>query len=231
VTDSDVSRNEREEPKEVATTVEDHIDPGDPARGRGRYPFANRHVGSDTMKRFVIVLAIVLLQGCDAPWAGPTLPDGSHALNLTELSVRGPFDLGPGIIASTSLAQVRDQVISHAMGIRRRTVEETCQKYQTVPDPCWAQQVDRPGHVYVAVIINYECTSSSKDASAVGGHTLYYIHWVGNPQGVCSASMAQPNWRLYSASRSDLPSSGILTVRLVFQGSAQTDIDIQVQLT
>ncbi|TME58356.1 MAG: hypothetical protein E6I58_03180 [Chloroflexi bacterium] len=183
------------------------------------------------MKRFVIVIAMVLVQGCDAPWAGPTLPDGSHALNLTELSVRGPFDVAPAIIASTSLVEVRDQVIAHAVGIRRRTPGEVCQAYETVPDPCWAQQVDQAGHVYVAVIINYECTSSTKDASAAGGHTLYYIHWVGSPQGVCNASMAQPMWRLYSASRSDLPSSGMLRVRLVFQGSAQGDIDTQVQLT
>jgi hypothetical protein len=30
--------------------------------------------------------------------------------------------------------------------------------------------------------------------------------------------MAQPNWRLYCASRSDLPGSGILSVWLMFQG-------------
>src|SRR5438132_1855160 len=109
VTDSEVSRNECEEPKEVATTVRVHIDPANRPPGRGRYPFANRRVASNTMKRFVIVIAMVLVQGCDAPWAGPTLPDGSHALNLTELSVRGPFDVAPAIIASTSLVEVRDQ--------------------------------------------------------------------------------------------------------------------------
>jgi len=178
----------------------------------------------------LIFPAITVVHACDAPWAGPSLTDGSRPLNLAELSLRGPFDVGPDIIASTSLAQVRDQVIFRAMG-SRRTEDQVCQKYGADADPCWDQQTDQPGRVYVAVIINYECASTSKEASAIGGHTLYFIHWVGDPSGVCSASMAMPTWRLYSASRSDLPGSGTLSVRLLFQGAAPGGIETEVQLT
>ncbi len=181
-------------------------------------------------KWLLIVLVITLAQGCDAPWAGPSLPDGATPLNLTLLSARGPVGIGPNIIASTSLATLRAEVIARPTGINR-TGAQLCHAYVNDPDPCWTQQADRPGRLYIAVITNYSCTSAEKEASAISVRTVYFIHWVGNPQRTCMGALAMPTWRLYSASRGDLPASGMLTVRLQLQGTAQGDTESQVELS
>jgi hypothetical protein len=179
----------------------------------------------------VIFLVVALAQACDPPWAGPTLPDGSRPLNLTLLSAQGPIvGSGPNTMASTSLASLRAKVISTANGTKR-TQPELCQAYLNDPDPCWTQQVDRQGRLFIAVITNPECTNPTKEAAATSGHTVYFIHWAGNAQRTCSAAMALPNWRLYSASRGDLPSSGTLTVRLQLQGTEQGRAESQVELS
>ena len=181
------------------------------------------------MKSFLVIFGAVLLTACDAPWAGPSLPAGSHTLNPVQVSLQGPFGLGPDIVAATTLSAMRDLVLAH--GRDHGSGLPSCQAEPNWPDPCWTQQPDLRGRVYIAVVINYECTSATKEATALAGHTLYFIHWIGKPGGVCNASMAEPNWRLYAASRSDLPSSGTLTVRLELQGDQQQDIDSQVALS
>src|SRR6266700_6389435 len=96
------------------------------------------------MKKWVLIFpAITVVQACDAPWA-PSLTDGSRPLNLAELSLRGPFDVGPDIIASTSLAQVRDQVIFRAMG-SRRTEDQVCQKYGPMQTRAGTSRPTSPG--------------------------------------------------------------------------------------
>lgn len=184
------------------------------------------------MKRLLVILLATLLAGCDAPWAGPSLPGGAHTVNLVELSRQGPFGFsGPDVVAGTALAQVRDGVLAH-LAANGRGAQLACQAEPDWPDPCWMRQTETGGRVYVAVIINYECNANSKDATALSGRTLYLIHWVGNPGGPNGAcTVALPNWRLYAASRSDLPSSGTLTVRLELQGSRHMDIDSQVLLS
>jgi len=225
VTDSDVSRKEREELKEVAT-IDDHIGPRHADRQAPSLLGRVRHVWS-SMRWMVIVLALTVAQACDPPWAGPTLPDGSGPLNLTLLSVQGPIGIGPNIMASTSLASLRAKVISTA----DRTQPQLCQAYLNDPDPCWTQQVDRQGRLYIAVITNPECTNPTKEVAATSGYTVYFIHWAGNAQRTCSAAMALPHWRLYSASRGDLPSSGTLTVRLQLQGTERGGAESQVELS
>src|SRR6266478_3448148 len=111
VTDSDVSRNEREEPKEVATTVRDHIGPREPARGARALPVRHRYVGSNTMK-WLAVLALVFLQACDAPWAGPSLPDGGRWVSFTTVSYEGPVVDSAGILAATSTFELEASVIT-----------------------------------------------------------------------------------------------------------------------
>jgi hypothetical protein len=178
----------------------------------------------------VIILVVALAQACDPPWAGPSLPDGSRPLNLTQLSFKGPIGIGPNIMTSTSLTTLRAEVTAAIPGTNR-TQLQFCQAYLNDPDPCWTQQVDRPGRLYIAVITNPECTSPTKEASAISEHTVYFIHWAGNAQGTCSAAMAHPQWRLYSVSRGDLPSSGTLTVRLQLQGTEQGGAESQVDLS
>jgi len=181
------------------------------------------------MKWLVVAGALVALVACDAPWAGPSMPDGARALSLEQFGFHGPFDTGPDIAASTSLAQVRDMVVAHAL--EYHPGGDVCGPYTGIPDPCWRQIADQPGRVYLAVVIDYSCNADTEESAAIGGNTLYFIHWVGNPRGPCTAAMAIPNWRLYSAAGSDLPSAGVLTVRLLFEGSAQGRVDTQVVLS
>ena len=188
-----------------------------------------RNVGSNTMKRLGVGVAILLLSACDAPWDGPTLPDGSTRLSLTLITNEGPIGMSPNILASTSLSQLRGEVTSLPSGTNR-TRAQLCQGYSG-SDPCWNRQVDRPGRLYLAVITTPQCTSPTKNASAIAGHTLYYIEWVGHAQRTCGAAQAWPSWSLFSASRSDLPSSGTLTVRLQFQGTAEGGVESQAALT
>lgn len=182
------------------------------------------------MRKWVlIVLLMTFAQGCDAPWAGPSLPDGSRPLTLA-LLYAGPIGMGPNIAASTSIADLRAKVLSIPNGVNVAD-DWRCRSYPVRTDPCWNQQPERPDRLYIAVITNPECTNPTKEASAISGHTVYFIHWAGNPQRICNASMAQPNWRLYSASRGDLPSSGTLIVRLQLQGTEQGGAEAQVELS
>lgn len=177
-------------------------------------------------------MTIVGLVACDPPWAGPSFPDGAQSLNLSYVTVRGPIDVGPGVVAAISLAAVRDGVISHAMRVHE-SEQTVCalNPYDAAADPCWRHMSDQPGYVYIAVITNPECTNPVKEAAALGGHTLYFIHWVGNPQGTCSAALARPSWRLYTAPRRDFPASGTLTVRLELQGTEQGSTDTRMVLS
>jgi len=183
-------------------------------------------------KWLLIVVAILGAQACDRPWEGPSVPDGSRSLSLTLITALGLEGTGPNVIASTSLAQLRSQVISTALNGPVRTMNPLCQTYPDLRDPCWNRQVDRPGRLYLAVItFDPPCRNAVREASAISGHTLYFIRWVGNPQEACSLPQGGARWRLFSAPRSDLPSSGTLTVRLQQQGTAQGHIESQANLT
>ena len=182
------------------------------------------------MRLLFIVGALICLGACDAPWAGPSLPVGSHELSVTQLSRTGPIDFGPDVLASTSLAEVRNAVIAHATQAHSGP-DVACRAYPDLPDPCWMRLSDSRQFVYIAVITNSECVNATKEAVSLGAGTLYFIHWIGSAQGVCNMAMARPNWRLYAASRRDLPSAGTLTVRLELQGTEQRDIDTQVALS
>jgi hypothetical protein len=140
------------------------------------------------------------------------------------LSARGPFGVGPDVAASTSLATLRDEVVARAGQL-------ACEQYPNHTDPCWRLIPDQPAGVYIAVIINYACRADSKEAVAIAGSTLYFIHWIGNAQGPCNAALARPEWRLYWASRNDLPASGTVTVRLELQGTGHGEVDATVPLT
>jgi hypothetical protein len=174
-----------------------------------------------------IVLAIAALAACGAPaqpGGGPTLPNGARPLALKQLSLLGPNDVGNDVIASTSLAQVREAVIAHAH------LAQYCTANAGVADRCWGNLADESGHVYIAVVINPQCTSPTQEMTAIGGSTLYFIQWIGKPQRVCDLALMLPQWRLYSAMRSDLPKSGTLTVRLEFQGTDSSAVEAQVPL-
>src|SRR5260370_21293591 len=84
VTDSDVSRNEREALKAVATTTANHIGPGNSV-GDAHYGLIVGTFGPLNVTRSFLIACVLALGttiACDAPWAGPTLPDGGRWVTL-----------------------------------------------------------------------------------------------------------------------------------------------------
>ena len=228
MTDSDVSRKDREELKEVATTVEDHIGPS-PAGLRALLLLGSRWARLVIqMKWLVIVLALTVAQACDAPWAGPTLPAGGHWVAFTTVSYEGPNVYREGIFAGTSTAGVEAAVLGfETSGHSGYRLDQACWA------PCWRLvRAEEPGLLYLAVATFSDgCDNTVKEAAAVAGRALYLIHWVSSPNGSrCDAAPTQ-RWRLLSVSRRDLPGPGTLTVRLQMQGADQGGFESVVELS
>jgi hypothetical protein len=99
-------------------------------------------------------------------------------------------------------------------------------------DP-WTKVNERRDVLFVAVSTYNECNRPTKDKLAFGNNTLYFVHWIGNPIGVCNANMATPHYRLFAVPRAPLPKTGSLLVELVVQvqNSGTTVVDTsQVEL-
>ena len=92
---------------------------------------------------------------------------------------------------------------------------------------------NEPGELYLAVLTANECRRSVAEDQELEGRTLYFIHWVSQPNGVCNEMMALPSYRLYTVPRSELPRLGQLTVELLIQDelSGTSHIDTEVDLT
>jgi hypothetical protein len=159
--------------------------------------------------RLLIVLALVVLQACDAPWAGPALPAAGQWISFRTVSSEGPIAVKSGIFAANSISALEAAVATSGY-----TLKQAC------PPPCWRVfQGDQPGHLYVAVaIIEDRCDTTVKEGAAIAGRMLYFVHWISDRNGSrCDAAIAH-QWRLLSVSRQNLPASGTLTVRLQLQG-------------
>ena len=170
-------------------------------------------------RSFVIacLLALGTASACDAPWAGPTLPAGSHWLSFTTVSADGPRPTTNAILAGNSTSELESGVL--ALETSRQPgypLDQSC------PAPCWGQlPADKPGLLYLAVPTMPDgCSDTTiKERAAIAGRTLYFIHWVGARSGKSCLVAEEARWRLLSVSRRDLPGPGILTVRLQLQGS------------
>jgi hypothetical protein len=164
----------------------------------------------------------VTLQPTPSIPAGPAIPNGAHAVDVTFLG-RGPAGCGPppSIVAGASLIEAKFPVI------------EACGAQCLTPGlACWAELPNEPGQLYFIVLTANECTRPVRELAAVDGSTLYFIHWIGKPTGVCNAMMAAPAYRLYSADKSLLPGSGNVTVELQVQDvvNGTSDYDAEVSL-
>ena len=178
------------------------------------------------MLRFTpVLLLLVAMCACDAFWEGPTLPGGATYVAYTVLTEQGPASNSyTAIEADTSIAGLRASIALH-------TRQPDCQADAISSDPCWEKVADAPGHLYVAMTHAYAC-GTVRETAALSGRTLYFIYWIGRPQGPCGDAFPRPHFRLISFHRSDLPSSGRLTVDLQFQdGGATTDDKTVVTLS
>jgi len=130
--------------------------------------------------------------------------------------------MGTPFVADTSIAALR-------ASIAQRTHQADCHAYGS-SDPCWEKIADAPGHLYLAVAPQYVC-ATVRETAALSGRTLYFIYWIGRPQGRCGDAYPQLHLRLISFNRSDLPPSGRLTVDLqIQQGGTTTDSTAEVTL-
>ncbi len=176
------------------------------------------------LKFAALLLLLVAACACDAFWEGPTLPGGAKYIAYTVLSQGGPPSEGIPIMADTSIAALRSS-------IAQRTHQRDCHVDAISEDPCWERIADAPGHLYVAMTPPYVC-GTVRQTAALAGRTLYFIYWVGRPQGPCGDAYPQPHLTLLSFSRIDLPPVGRLTVDLQVQsGGATTDDKTEVTLT
>ncbi len=175
------------------------------------------------MRCLVVVVALALAQACDAPWAGPSLPAGGHWVSFASVPSEGPIAVRDGIFAATSTT-----ALEAAVGASGYTIKGACRQ------PCWrVYNADQPGLLYLAVVTTEDrCDTTVKEAAAVSGRTLYFIHWIGDPNGSrCDAALAA-RWRVLSVSLRDLPGPGTLTVRLQLRGYyGDSAVESQVELT
>jgi hypothetical protein len=183
------------------------------------------------MPKFVpMLLLLVAVCACDAPWDGPGLPAGALTVGYTMLSELGPTAIGEDILASTSLAGLRTQVLASRSTFTG--AEQPCRAFVNDADPCWMNIADQPGRLYVAVSTFETCYRTVKEAAAVKGQTLYFIHWIGKFQRGCSWAQGMPRWRLIYLRRDSLPRSGPQTVDLQIQEDGGTqDISTETDLT
>ena len=163
------------------------------------------------------------------------MPEGSSRVTLAHVSDHGVPDSGPDIFASTSIEAIREHVIAHAVATGQKyrpSGFDPCTQYSSW-DACWTRVHDDRGRLLIAVITNYECNARDKEAAAITGRTLYFVHWVGGNAGwqpVAGCALATPEWRLYAASRADLPARGPFTVKLELRGLQLGTFDSIVDL-
>lgn len=197
-----------------------------------RYSAHRRRVGY-AMKWLVVVIVLTLTQACDLPGAGPTLPDGGHWVNFTRLSGVGPPVGHEGILAATSIEELRKAVVAYEIsGNPRLTADRLCPPQE---NSCWREESGNPAVLYLAVgAPDAPCDSDVKEAAALSARTFYFIEWMSGPNGThCGdAGPPPPRWWLFAVSRRDLPSTGTLTVRLQVQSDRTYDVaESQVVLT
>lgn len=172
-----------------------------------------------------LLLLYVAICACDAFWDGPTLPGGAKSIAYTVLSEQGPVsNMDMVVVADTSIAAVRASVA-------QRTHQPDCNADAISSDPCWEKIADGPGRLYVAMTRPYAC-GTVRETAVRSGSTLYFIYWIGRPQGPCGDAFPRPHLRLVSFHRSDLPPSGRLVVDLQIQeGGTTNDYRTEVMLT
>jgi len=176
-------------------------------------------------------LLLVFLAACDAPWSGPIPPAGSTSLGFETINVIGPTTMGEGILAGITVDALRMQVLASTVTAFHQIPGRPCEAYSPDADPCWYRIASRPDEVYLAVSTFNECYRTIKEAAALTGDNLDFIHWVGKSQRACNLALAQPSWRLIAIDRSSLPRHWTLNVRLQLQGdsdstAAQTTLSV-----
>jgi hypothetical protein len=175
--------------------------------------------------RFALALCLLALTApaCGPAPAGPSLPTGAVWVDYRE-ATQGPVGCGagPAVVAGASIDELRQKVVA------------TCDRPAACSDTatsCWQDQQDEPGYVYVAVLLTPTCNAPTKDQMAVSSSALYFVHWIGQPEGVCNMMLALPAYRLVLVARAGLQ-AGVVKVELQVQteGGGTDTVDTEVTL-
>jgi len=175
--------------------------------------------------RFALALCLLALTAaaCGPAPAGPSLPTGAAWVDYRE-AAQGPVGCGagPAVVAGASIGELRQKVVA------------TCDRPAACTDTnanCWQNQPDEPGHVYVAVLLTPTCNAPTKDQTAVSSSALFFVHWIGQTEGVCNMMLALPAYRLVLVARAGLP-AGLVKVELQVQteGGGTDTVDTEVTL-
>jgi hypothetical protein len=169
---------------------------------------------------------VVFISGCDTTSGAPALPTGAHWLSSSVVSEYGlapqPNHANPSdtrspesILAATTLVEIRSAALAAAAPLPALS---PCETDLDVADPCWTKANDPGGLLFLAVATPGQCRAT-KDKVALGGSTLYFIHWIGNSpgEGFCQAAIGGTGYRLFTVPMSSLPKTGTLSVELVVQ--------------
>jgi hypothetical protein len=175
--------------------------------------------------RIAVVLCLLALSAsaCGQTPAGPGLPVGALWVDFTE-SAPGPVGCGagPAVLAGASIEELRAKVLAG------------CTRPSACTEPagsCWQNLQEQLGYVYVAVLLTPTCNAPTRDGVAVSSSAIYFVHWIGQPTGVCNMMLALPAYRLVLVARHGLD-AGAVTVELQVQteGGATDRVDSQVTL-
>jgi hypothetical protein len=169
---------------------------------------------------------VAFISACDTTSGAPALPSGAHWLASSVVSQYGlarhpnyahPSDTQSpkSILAATTLVEIRSAALAAAAPLPALS---PCETDVDVADPCWTKVSDPDGLLFLAVATPGQCRAT-KDKVALGGSTLYFIHWIGNSpgEGFCQAAIGGTGYRLFTVPMSSLPKTGTLSVELVVQ--------------
>ena len=156
----------------------------------------------------VVALLLIGACACDAPWEGPTLPEGAHWIAVRAIA-SGPENcwISDALIAGPSVDQVEARV-------QAACAARGCNK--TVG--CWPGVIQPADGIFVAIYRNNAgCATTGKGGWAASPTALYAVYWEGRSGPSCGEAGMASAFVLYAVARSVLPNVRLLRVELQLQ--------------
>jgi hypothetical protein len=175
--------------------------------------------------RIALVLCVLAMSvpACGPPPAGPSLPAGAAWVAFSE-AAHGPVGCSaePAILAAASIEELRGKVLAG------------CTRPSACTEPagsCWQNLQDQPGYVYVALLITPTCNAPTRDGVAASSSAIYFVHWIGQTNGVCNMMLALPAYRLVLVARSAIHADPVkVELQVQTEGGGTDTVDTELTL-